>query len=121
MFAEVKLPEGELILPGVIDSTTNFIEHPELVAQRIVRYVRYAELVGQANVIASSDCVLLPAPPATWRTRASHGPSWRPWPRGRPWPASTSGAGPTGKGPMLAAMAEGAAIASEYLWGRPER
>jgi 5-methyltetrahydropteroyltriglutamate--homocysteine methyltransferase len=53
VFEEVKLPEGKLIIPGVIDSTTNFIEHPELVAQRIVRY---AELVGRENVIAGSDC-----------------------------------------------------------------
>jgi 5-methyltetrahydropteroyltriglutamate--homocysteine methyltransferase len=49
----VKLPEGKVIIPGVLDSTTNFIEHPELVAQRIVRY---AELVGKENVIAGSDC-----------------------------------------------------------------
>ena len=42
-----------MIIPGVLDSTTNFIEHPELVAQRLVRY---AELVGKENVIAGSDC-----------------------------------------------------------------
>ena len=48
-----KLPDGKVLIPGVIDSTTNFIEHPELVAQRIVRY---AELVGRENVIAGSDC-----------------------------------------------------------------
>jgi 5-methyltetrahydropteroyltriglutamate--homocysteine methyltransferase len=53
VFREVKLPEGKVIIPGVLDSTTNFIEHPELVAQRIVRY---AELVGKENVIAGSDC-----------------------------------------------------------------
>jgi hypothetical protein len=41
------------IIPGVIDSTTNFVEHPELVAQRIVRY---AEVVGRENVIAGTDC-----------------------------------------------------------------
>ena len=46
-------PTGKSLIPGVIDSTTNFIEHPELVAQRIVRY---AELVGRENVIAGSDC-----------------------------------------------------------------
>ena len=53
VFEEVKLPDGKVILPGVLDSTTNFVEHPELVAQRIVRY---AQLVGSSNVIASSDC-----------------------------------------------------------------
>jgi 5-methyltetrahydropteroyltriglutamate--homocysteine methyltransferase len=42
-----------VIIPGVIDSTTNFIEHPELVAQRIERY---AGAVGKENVIASTDC-----------------------------------------------------------------
>src|SRR3954466_5269883 len=38
VFKEVKLPEGKVVIPGVLDSTTNFIEHPELVAQRLVRY-----------------------------------------------------------------------------------
>jgi len=50
---EVKLPEGKIIMPGVIDSTTNYIEHPEVVAQRIVRY---AERVGKENVIPGTDC-----------------------------------------------------------------
>ena len=49
----MRLPEGKAIIPGVIDSTTNYIEHPELVAQRIVRY---AKLVGPENVMAGSDC-----------------------------------------------------------------
>ena len=53
VFRDVRLPEGKVIIPGVLDSTTNFIEHPELVAQRLVRY---AELVGKENVIAGSDC-----------------------------------------------------------------
>ncbi|HEX2279981.1 MAG TPA: hypothetical protein VHN13_23095, partial [Candidatus Tectomicrobia bacterium] len=47
------LPEDKVIIPGVLDSTTNFIEHPELVAQRIVRY---AKIVGRERVIAGSDC-----------------------------------------------------------------
>src|SRR5262249_10715994 len=42
-----------LIIPGVLDSTTNFIEHPELVAQRLLRY---AEIVGRERVIAGTDC-----------------------------------------------------------------
>ena len=53
VFRNVKLPDGKIIIPGVLDSTTNYIEHPQLVAQRIVRY---AELVGRENVIAGSDC-----------------------------------------------------------------
>jgi len=53
VFREVRLPDDKVIIPGVLDSTTNFIEHPELVAQRIVRY---AEVVGRERVIAGSDC-----------------------------------------------------------------
>jgi 5-methyltetrahydropteroyltriglutamate--homocysteine methyltransferase len=53
VFQEVKLPEDKVLIPGVLDSTTNFIEHPELVAQRIVRY---AQIVGRENVIAGTDC-----------------------------------------------------------------
>lgn len=53
VFEDVKLPDGKVLIPGVIDSTMNYIEHPELIAQRLVRY---ASLVGQENVIGSSDC-----------------------------------------------------------------
>ena len=53
MFEAVKLPDDKVLIPGVIDSTTNFIEHPQLVSQRIQRYAR---LVGRENVIASTDC-----------------------------------------------------------------
>jgi 5-methyltetrahydropteroyltriglutamate--homocysteine methyltransferase len=53
VFKDVKLPDDKVVMPGVIDSTTNFIEHPELVAQRIVRY---AEVVGKERVFAGSDC-----------------------------------------------------------------
>jgi 5-methyltetrahydropteroyltriglutamate--homocysteine methyltransferase len=49
----VKLPPGKIIIPGVIDSTSNFVEHPELVADRIVNY---ASVVGRENVIAGIDC-----------------------------------------------------------------
>jgi 5-methyltetrahydropteroyltriglutamate--homocysteine methyltransferase len=49
----VRLPEGKILMPGLIDSLTNFVEHPELVAQRIVQY---AKLVGRENVIAGVDC-----------------------------------------------------------------
>jgi 5-methyltetrahydropteroyltriglutamate--homocysteine methyltransferase len=49
----VDLPAGKILIPGVIDSTTNFIEHPDLVAERIERY---ADVVGRENVIAGCDC-----------------------------------------------------------------
>jgi 5-methyltetrahydropteroyltriglutamate--homocysteine methyltransferase len=87
---DVKLPEGKVVIPGVLDSTTNFIEHPELVAQRIVRY---ASLVGRENVIAGSDC--------GFGTFARSNPQVEPeivWAK-------------------LSAMAEGAALASKELWG----
>jgi len=53
VFRERKLPDDKVIIPGVLDTTTNFIEHPELVAQRLVRY---AEVVGRERVMAGSDC-----------------------------------------------------------------
>ena len=53
VWESVKLPAGKLILPGVITHSTDVIEHPELVAQRLLRF---AALVGQENVIASADC-----------------------------------------------------------------
>jgi 5-methyltetrahydropteroyltriglutamate--homocysteine methyltransferase len=53
LFQDTPLPDGKIIIPGVIDSTTNYIEHPELVAQRIERF---AALVGRENVIAGTDC-----------------------------------------------------------------
>jgi 5-methyltetrahydropteroyltriglutamate--homocysteine methyltransferase len=53
VWEDVKLPDGKILIPGVIDSTTNFVEHPELVAQRIETF---AKLVGPENVIAGSDC-----------------------------------------------------------------
>ena len=75
VFQDVKLPEGKLVIPGVIDSTTNFIEHPEVVAQRIERF---AGVVGRENVIAGSDCgfatfAAAPTvlPPITWAKLAS--------------------------------------------------
>jgi 5-methyltetrahydropteroyltriglutamate--homocysteine methyltransferase len=90
VFREVKLPEDKVIIPGVLDSTTNFIEHPELVAQRIVRY---AEVVGRERVIAGSDC--------GFGTFARANPQVEPeivWAK-------------------LQAMAEGARLASRQLWG----
>ncbi len=55
LFDTVKLPEGKVLIPGVIESKSNIIEHPELVAQRIDRY---ATLVGRENVIAAPTVAL---------------------------------------------------------------
>ena len=88
MFREVKLPDDKVIIPGVLDSTTNFIEHPELVAQRIVRY---AEVVGRERVIAGTDCgfaTFAPLQPGRARDRVGQARS----------------------------MAEGARLASAQLW-----
>jgi 5-methyltetrahydropteroyltriglutamate--homocysteine methyltransferase len=88
VFEEVKLPEGKVLIPGVLDSTTNFIEHPELVAQRITRF---ASLVGRENVIAGTDCGF-----ATFAGFHKVDPkiAWA----------------------KLQAMADGAHIASQQLW-----
>jgi len=53
IWRDVKLPEGKMIIPGVIDSTVNTVEHPEVVADRIVNF---ANVVGRENVIAGVDC-----------------------------------------------------------------
>ena len=53
VFAKVKLPDDLILIPGVLDSTTNFIEHPRLVAERILRF---ANIVGRERVIAGTDC-----------------------------------------------------------------
>jgi 5-methyltetrahydropteroyltriglutamate--homocysteine methyltransferase len=50
---EITIPDDKILIPGVIDSTTNFVEHPKLVAQRIIRY---ADIVGRERVIAGVDC-----------------------------------------------------------------
>jgi len=88
LFETVKLPEGKLLIPGVIESKSNFIEHPELIAQRIGRY---AKLVGRENVMAGSDCGF-----GTWVGQAAVDPDvvWA----------------------KMAAMAEGARIASKEFW-----
>jgi 5-methyltetrahydropteroyltriglutamate--homocysteine methyltransferase len=53
LWQDVKLPEGKILIPGVVTHHTNVVEHPELVADRIVRY---ANIVGRENVIAGTDC-----------------------------------------------------------------
>jgi 5-methyltetrahydropteroyltriglutamate--homocysteine methyltransferase len=90
VWEDVKLPEGKVLMPGVIDSLTNFVEHPEYVAERIVRY---AGLVGRENVIAGVDC--------GFGTGASANP--------RVHPEIVAG--------KLRVLAEGARLASAQLWG----
>ncbi len=87
LFERVKLPDGKILIPGVIESKSNFIEHPDLIAQRIARY---ANLVGRENVIAGSDCGY-----GTWVGQAAVDPDvvWA----------------------KMAAMAEGARIASRHV------
>ena len=53
LLKDVKLPEGKVLIPGGLDSCTNYVEHPDLVAQRLVRL---AKLVGRDNDIAGTDC-----------------------------------------------------------------
>ena len=93
IWKDIKLPAGKILLPGVISHSTNIVEHPELVAERIVRL---AELVGRENVIASTDCGFAQGPFA----RRVH---------------------PTIQWAKLASLVEGADIASRKLWGRPAR
>jgi 5-methyltetrahydropteroyltriglutamate--homocysteine methyltransferase len=55
VWQETKLPDGKVVIPGVVSHATNVLEHPELVANRILRF---AKVVGRENVIASTDCGL---------------------------------------------------------------
>jgi 5-methyltetrahydropteroyltriglutamate--homocysteine methyltransferase len=55
VWQDVKLPPGKVLIPGVVSHATNVVEHPELVAERILRF---AHLVGRENVIAGTDCGL---------------------------------------------------------------
>ena len=55
VWQDVKLPDGKTLIPGVIGHYTDFVEHPRLVAERIVKYAR---VVGRENVIAGVDCGL---------------------------------------------------------------
>jgi 5-methyltetrahydropteroyltriglutamate--homocysteine methyltransferase len=53
VWSEIHVPEDKILIPGVIDSTTNFVEHPGLVAERLLRFAR---IVGPERVIAGTDC-----------------------------------------------------------------
>ncbi len=81
----VKLAAGKIVVPGVVTHKTNILEHPQVVADRILRY---AEAVGRENVIASTDCGM--------GGRIHPSLAWA----------------------KLKALSEGAALASERLWGK---
>ena len=55
VWEDVRLPEGKVLIPGVVGHATDFVEHPELVAERLLKYAR---LVGRENVMAGTDCGL---------------------------------------------------------------
>ncbi len=55
VWQDIKLPDGKLLIPGVVSHATNIVEHPQVVADRIVRYTK---VVGRDNVIAGTDCGL---------------------------------------------------------------
>ena len=59
MWQSVKLPPGKVLIPGVISHATNIVEHPELVAQRIVRL---AKIVGREHVMGGTDCGFAQSP-----------------------------------------------------------
>jgi 5-methyltetrahydropteroyltriglutamate--homocysteine methyltransferase len=88
IFESVKLPEGKVLIPGVVECQSNYIEHPELIAQRIGRY---ADLVGRDSVMAGCDCGF-----------SIH--------------AGSGGVDPEVVWAKLAALAEGAAKASKRYW-----
>jgi 5-methyltetrahydropteroyltriglutamate--homocysteine methyltransferase len=89
IWRDVELPDGKIVIPGVIDSTTNIIEHPETVADRIGRY---ASVLGRENVIAGVDCGLDTV-------------------------AGVHQVDPDIAWAKVRALAEGARLASERLWG----
>ena len=88
VWEDVSLPEGKILIPGVLDTTTNFIEHPELIAQRIANY---ANIIGRENVMASSDCGF---GTSAWGRKVEANIAWA----------------------KLASMVEGARLASGALW-----
>jgi len=90
VWRSVKLPPGKVLIPGVISHATNIVEHPELVAQRIVRL---AEIVGKENVMGGTDCGFAQSP---FAQRVHPSIMWA----------------------KLKSLAEGARIATRELWGR---
>lgn len=90
VFEDVKLPEGKILICGVIDHTTHIVEHPRTVAERIVRF---AKIVGRENVIAGADCGFSPTAGMD-RERVDSRVMWA----------------------KFRSLAEGAELASQELW-----
>jgi 5-methyltetrahydropteroyltriglutamate--homocysteine methyltransferase len=91
VFERVRPPEGTILIPGIISHTTNLVEHPELIAERITRFAR---IVGRENVMAGADCGFAAS---AVRFNDTH---------------------PSVAWLKFAALAEGARLASRQLWGR---
>jgi 5-methyltetrahydropteroyltriglutamate--homocysteine methyltransferase len=91
LWETVKLPDGKAIIPGVITHASNIVEHPELIAERIMRF---ANLVGRENVIPAADCGF--SSQACYKTEVHPTVIWA----------------------KFSAMVEGARIASGRLWSR---
>ena len=90
VWENIKLPEGKVLIPGVISHATNIVEHPELVAQRLTRL---ANIVGRERVMAGTDCGFAQSP---FAKRVHESIMWA----------------------KLRSLAEGARIATKELWGR---
>jgi 5-methyltetrahydropteroyltriglutamate--homocysteine methyltransferase len=91
LFERIKLPEGKVVCPGMITHASNIVEHPELIAERIMRF---AKLVGRENVIAAADCGF--SSQALYRTEVHHTVVWE----------------------KFKAMRQGADLATRQLWGK---
>jgi 5-methyltetrahydropteroyltriglutamate--homocysteine methyltransferase len=89
IWEDFKLLEGRAVIPGVITHASNIVEHPELIAERLVRY---AKLVGRENVLAGGDCGF--SSQACYHTEVQPKVIWA----------------------KFEAMAEGARLATEHLW-----
>jgi 5-methyltetrahydropteroyltriglutamate--homocysteine methyltransferase len=90
LFESVKIPDGKVLVPGVITHASNIVEHPELIAERIIRFAR---LVGKENVIAGADCGF--SSQALYQTEVHRTVVWE----------------------KFKAMRQGAEIATRQLWG----
>jgi 5-methyltetrahydropteroyltriglutamate--homocysteine methyltransferase len=90
LWETLKLPEGKALIPGVITHASNIVEHPELIAERIMRF---AKLVGRENVMAGADCGF--SSQATYNTEVHPTVIWA----------------------KFEALRDGARLASERLWG----
>ena len=89
IWERLELPEGKVLIPGVITHASNIVEHPELIAERLVRFAR---LVGRENVTAGADCGF--SSQATYRTEVHPSVIWA----------------------KFEALREGARLASKQLW-----